>query len=103
MALEGVDDIKSGDGLALGMLAVGDRVFDDGLEEGLQNLSGFIVDEGRNALDAASARQTSNGRLGDSHDGLAKFGFLCVSFGADLAVAFSSAALLSFSFCWHLF
>ena len=47
LALERVDDVERGDGLALGVLGVGDRVADDVLEEA-----------------AASARMTSSG---DAH------------------------------------
>jgi hypothetical protein len=32
LALEGVDNVKRGDGLALGVLSIGDRVADDVLE-----------------------------------------------------------------------
>ena len=43
-ALEGVDDVEGGDGLALGVLSVGDGVTDDTLEEGLENTTGLLVD-----------------------------------------------------------
>jgi hypothetical protein len=35
LALEGVDNIEGCDGLALGVLSVGDGITDDTLEEGL--------------------------------------------------------------------
>ena len=44
LALEGVDDIEGGDGLALGVLGVGDGITDDTLEEGLENTTGLFVD-----------------------------------------------------------
>ena len=44
MALESVDDIEGGDGLALGVLGVGDGVTDDTLEEGLENTTGLLID-----------------------------------------------------------
>ena len=44
LALEGVDNIEGGDGLALGVLSVGDGVTDDTLEEGLEDTTGLFVD-----------------------------------------------------------
>lgn len=44
MALEGVDDVEGGDGLALGVLGVRDSVTDDTLEEGLEDTTGLLVD-----------------------------------------------------------
>ena len=44
MPLEGVDDVEGCDGLALGVLGVGDGVTDDTLEEGLEHSTGLLVD-----------------------------------------------------------
>jgi len=44
LALEGVDNIEGSDGLALGVLGIGDGIADDALEEGLQNTTGLFVD-----------------------------------------------------------
>ena len=44
LTLESVDDVEGGDGLALGVLSVGDSVADDTLEEGLENTAGLLVD-----------------------------------------------------------
>jgi hypothetical protein len=44
LALEGIDDIKRGNGLALGVLRVGDGVTDDTFEEGLENTASLLVD-----------------------------------------------------------
>jgi hypothetical protein len=44
LSLEGIDDVQRGDGLALGVLSVGDSVTDDTLKEGLQNTTGLLVD-----------------------------------------------------------
>lgn len=44
LSLEGVDNIEGGDGLALGVLGVGDGVTDDTLEEGLEDTAGLFVD-----------------------------------------------------------
>ena len=40
LALERVDDVERGDGLALGVLGVGDRVADDVLEEAARSAEG---------------------------------------------------------------
>ncbi|RCN53557.1 core histone H2A/H2B/H3/H4 [Ancylostoma caninum] len=47
LALEGVDDVHGGDGLALGVLAVGDSVTDHVLKENLEDSAGLLVDETR--------------------------------------------------------
>ena len=95
LSLEGVDDIKSSDGLAASMLSVGDSVSDDVLEEHLQDTSGLLVDEARDALDTASAGQSADGRLGDALDVVSQ----------DLSVSLSSAlaqSLSSFSASRHV-
>jgi hypothetical protein len=52
LALQSIDDIEGGDGLALGVLSVGDSITDDTLEEGLQNTTGLFVDHCDDALDS---------------------------------------------------
>ena len=47
LSLERVDDVEGGDGLALGVLGVGDCVADDTLEEGLEDTAGLFVDHCR--------------------------------------------------------
>ena len=44
LSLESIDNVEGGDGLALGVLSVGDSVTDDTLKEGLENTTGFLVD-----------------------------------------------------------
>ena len=44
LALEGVDNVEGGDGLALGVLGVGDGIPDDALEEGLEDTTRLFVD-----------------------------------------------------------
>ena len=77
LALEGVDHVHGGDGLAASVLGVGDRITDDVLEEDLEDTAGLLVDEARDALHTATASQTADGGLGDALDVVAK----------DLAVA----------------
>ena len=69
MSLESVDDVDGGDGLSLGVFGVGDRVPDDVLEERSEDESGLVVDERRDSLDTTSSGESSDGRLGDTHDG----------------------------------
>ena len=56
------------DGLAAGVLGVGDRVADHGLEEDLEDTAGLLVDEAADALDTTTASQTADGGLGDALD-----------------------------------
>jgi hypothetical protein len=44
LSLKCVDNVEGGDGLALGVLSVGDGVTDDTLKEGLQHTTGLLVD-----------------------------------------------------------
>ena len=62
---ESVDDILGGDGLALGVVGVDERVADDDVEEGLQDLAGLRVDGGGNALDSSTTRETADCGLCD--------------------------------------
>ena len=66
MSLESVHDIERSDRLSAGMLGVGDSVSDDVLKKDLEDTAGLLVDEARNALDATSARQSADSRLGDA-------------------------------------
>ena len=90
LALEGVDDVEGGDGLAAGVLGVGDRVADDGLQERLEYSTGLLVDESGDSLDSSAAGETADGRLGDSLDVVAKD--FSVALGSSLAETLSSLA-----------
>ena len=72
LALESVDDVHGGDGLAFGVLGVGDRIADDVLQEDLQHASGLLVDQTGNTLHTATTGQTTDGRLGDALDVVAE-------------------------------
>ena len=89
LSLESVDDVESGDGLSLGVLGVGHGVADDVLEEGSEDVSGLLVDEGGDSLDTTAASKSADSRLGDTEDGLLE-GLLSVSLGSDFAVALSN-------------
>ena len=88
LALERVDDVHGGDGLAARVLGVGDGVTDDGLEEALENSAGLLVDESGDSLDSSAAGETADGRLGDSLDVVAKD--FAVALGSSLAESLSS-------------
>ena len=68
MTLESVDNVERCDGLALGVLSVGDGVTDDTLEEGLEDTTGLLVDHGRDTLDTTTASETADSGLGDTLD-----------------------------------
>ena len=68
MALESIDNVKGSDGLALGVLSVGDSVADDVLEEVAENSAGLLIDQARDALDTTSASQAADSWLGDALD-----------------------------------
>jgi len=72
LPLEGVDNVKSSDGLAAGMLSVGDGVTDDVLKEDLEDTTGLLVDQARDTLDTTTASQTADGGLSDTLDVVAK-------------------------------
>ena len=50
LSLEGVDNVEGSDGLALGVLSVGDCVTDDTFEECLEDTAGLFVDHWGEAL-----------------------------------------------------
>jgi hypothetical protein len=66
LALEGVDHVEGGHGLAAGMLGVGHGVTDHVLKEHLEHAPGLLVDEATDTLDATTASQTPDGGLGDT-------------------------------------
>ena len=88
LALERVDDVHGGDGLAAGVLGVGHGVTDDVLEEDLEDTAGLLVDEAADALDTTTAREAADGGLGDALDVVAKD--LAVALGAALSESLAS-------------
>ena len=88
LALEGVHDVEGRDGLPAGVLGVGDGVTDDVLEEHLQDTTGLLIDEARDALDTTTARQSADGGLGDALEVVSED--LSVALGAALAQSLSS-------------
>jgi hypothetical protein len=88
LALEGIHNVERSDGLALGVLSVGDSITDDGLKEGLEDTAGLFVDHGRDTLDTATAGETADSGLGDTLDVVTQN--LAVTLGAALAEALST-------------
>ena len=88
LALERVDDIHGGDGLPACVLGVGDGIADDSLKEDLEDATGLLVDEARDALDTTTASETADGGLGDALDVIPED--LAVTLGAALSESLSS-------------
>jgi hypothetical protein len=90
LALESVDNVEGGDGLALGVLSVGDSVTDDTLEEGLEDTTGLLVDHGGDTLDTTTTSETADSGLSDTLDVVAQN--LTVTLGAALAETLATLA-----------
>ena len=101
LSLEGVDDIKGGNSLSLGVLSVGDGVLDNVLEEASEDNSGLVIDEGADSLDSTSSGKSSNGWLGDTENGVLD-GFGSESLGSSLSSDLSEFTSLGFGW-WHCF
>ena len=67
-----LNHVERGDSLAFGVFGVCDGVTDDRLEEGLEDTAGLFVDHGRDTLDTTTTSETTDGRLGDTLDVVAK-------------------------------
>ena len=100
MSLESVDNVEGGDGLSLGVFGIGDGVLDNVLEELSEDNSGLVIDEGADSLDTTSSGESSDGRLGDTEDGVLD-GLGSESLGSSLSADLTE--LSSFSFCWWHF
>ena len=83
LALESVDNVEGSDGLALGVLSVGNSVTDDTLEEGLEDTAGLLVDHGGDTLDTTTTSETADSGLGDTLDVVTQN--LAVTLGTTLA------------------
>jgi hypothetical protein len=88
LTLESVDNIHGGDSLTTGVLSVGDRVTDNVLEENLEDSTSLFVDETGDTLDTTTSCKTTDSRLGDSLDIVAKD--LAMTLGASLSESLSS-------------
>ena len=93
LTFEGVHNVHGSHSLPLGMLGVGDSVPDHVLQEHLEHPTGLLVDEARDALDAASASQTTDSRLGDALDVITQH--FAVTLGSSLSKPLASFATAS--------
>ena len=93
VSLERVDHVHGRDGLPPGVLGVRSSVLNDILHKRLENRASLLVDEARDALHPAAARQTANSWLGNALDIVAEHCFavaLCTTLAQALP-AFSAA------------
>lgn len=72
LPLEGVDDVEGSDGLAAGVLSVGDGVTDDVLEEDLEDTAGLLVDQAGDTLDTTTASEAADGGLLQTQENISK-------------------------------
>ena len=89
MSLECVDNIEGGDGLSLGVFSVGNGVANNVFEEASEDVSSFLIDERGDSLDTSTSGESSDGGLGDAHDGFFER-FLGVALGTNLSVSLSN-------------
>jgi hypothetical protein len=90
LTFKSVDNVHSSDGLSLGVLAVGDCVTDDVLEEDLEYATGLFVDQTADTFHTTSSCKTSNGGFGDSLDVITQDFAMALS--TSLSQAFASFA-----------
>lgn len=88
LAFQSVHDVHGRDGLALGVLGVGDGIADHVLQEDLEDATGLLVDQARDTLDTSSASQTTDGGLGDALDVVTQH--LPVTLGASFSQSLAS-------------
>ena len=88
LALEGIDNVHGSDSLAAGVFGVSDGITNDVLKKDLEHTTGFFVNQTRDTLDTTTTSKTTNGRLGDALDIVAKN--LAVTLGSSLSESLSS-------------
>ena len=93
LALQSIDHVHGGDGLPLGVFGVSHSVADHVLKEHLQHAAGLLVDETGDTLHTTTTSQTTDGRLRDALDVIAKH--LAVTLGASLSQSLASLAASS--------
>lgn len=93
LALQRVDHVERRDGLALGVLRVRHSVADHALQEQLEHTARLVVDQTRDTLDTATARETADGGLSDTLNVVAQD--LAVTLRAALTKTLSTLALVA--------
>jgi hypothetical protein len=88
LTLEGVDNVHGCDSLTARMLRVGDGIPNDILEKDLQDTTSLFVDQTGDTLDTPTASETTDRRLGNTLDVIAKD--LAMTLGTSLSQSLSS-------------
>lgn len=88
LTFQGVYDVHCGDCLPLRVFGVCDRVTNNVLEEHFEHTASLLVDETGDTLHAATSSQTTDGRLRDALDVVAKY--LSVTLRTAFPQTFSS-------------
>jgi hypothetical protein len=88
LAFQSVDDVHGGDCLSLGVFGVSDGITNDVFQKHFQDTTGFFVDQARDTFDSTTAGQTTDCRLGDTLDVIAKN--FAMTFCASFTETFSS-------------
>lgn len=83
--LERVDDIKSRDGLASGVLSVGDSIADDAIEEEAEDRASLLVDLTGDTADTTTTCETSDSGLSDAQVSILSSRGLAVTLCTGLA------------------
>ena len=105
LSLESVDDVESSHSLSLGVFGVHNGVADNVLEEAAEDGASLLVDVRGDSLDATSACQSADSRLGDAEDALTEslagevHSLSAGLAAADAALAFATAAADLSSWC----
>ncbi|XP_041785915.1 uncharacterized protein LOC121601182 [Anopheles merus] len=88
LTLQSIHHIHSGDGLALGVFSVSDRITDHILQKHFQHATGFLVDEAGDTFHSSTPSQTADGGFGNALDVISQH--FSVTLGSSFTQAFSS-------------
>ncbi|KAI0243923.1 hypothetical protein L0F63_005824 [Massospora cicadina] len=72
----------------MGVFSVCDSISNNGLQERFENTASLLVNEARDTFDATTASETTNSRLCDALDVIAKD--LTMTLGSSLSESFST-------------
>jgi hypothetical protein len=88
LTLESIDDVHGGHSLATSVFSVGDAITDDVFKEDLEDTASLFVNEARDTLDTTATSETTDSRLGNTLDVVAKD--LAMTLGSSLSESFAS-------------
>ena len=89
VALQGIDNVHSGNCLTVRVLGVGSSITEDTLEELTEGITSLLIDLTGNTLDSTTTGDTTKGGLGDSVDGILD-GLTVNSSGSSLSETLTS-------------